>query len=399
MHILLISRCPPYPLYFGDRLIVWHLVRELTARGHTIDLLAYTQRPEDSDPDEQAQYRGYFRDMTLLPEPQRPLLSIFRRILQPSRRFPRNAREAWSPEMWLAIAAQRRKRDYDLAHCFGGVQVYELAYVLEGLPRLITPYESYSLYLKRQIARSGGIGARLRLWAAQQYEGWMFNPYQQTVVVAEPDRDELLSINPALGVRVIPNGIDISELDPPSTAREPDTLLFTGNFDYGPNMEAARYLIETVLPTVRRQRPQARLILAGANPPPELQAMASDYVEITGMVPELKPYQARAALFVCPLLSGAGIKNKVLAALAMGMPVVATPISVDGIAVQHGHNAWICPAEQMANSVLHLLADDALRAQLSVNGPRLIAERYSWAQVVSQYEALYKELLTPENQD
>src|SRR5512134_1462541 len=97
-HILLISRCPPYPLHLGDRLIIWHLARELSQRGHTLDLLAYTQLPTDAG--EQQHYQPFFRHIALFPEPRRTIRDYLQRLIFPARRFPRSADQAWSPEMW-----------------------------------------------------------------------------------------------------------------------------------------------------------------------------------------------------------------------------------------------------------------------------------------------------------
>src|SRR5690606_6126254 len=170
--ILLISRCPPYPIHLGDRLIIWHLARELTRRDYTIDLLAFANRPEDHG--EIDHYRPYFRHITLIDEPRRGYL---RRLMLPGARFPRTAQPAWSPAMWQAIAQHVRQYRYDVAHLFGGVQVYEFRHALAGLPALIVPYESYSLYLKRALeTRSAAAALMLRLqrMIARQYEAWMF---------------------------------------------------------------------------------------------------------------------------------------------------------------------------------------------------------------------------------
>ena len=130
--------------------------------------------------------------------------------------------------------------------------------------------------------------------------------------------------------------------------REPHTLLFVGNYEYAPNQDAARILVERVLPRVRQALPDARLQLVGANPPGWLQALAADHIEVSGRVPDVAPYLARATVFVCPLRMGAGLKNKVLEALAMGIPVVATPLSVDGIAVRDGESALIAEVDDIA---------------------------------------------------
>jgi glycosyltransferase involved in cell wall biosynthesis len=236
----------------------------------------------------------------------------------------------------------------------------------------------------------------LQLVVARRFESFMFTPYARTVVVSERDREELLGINPALNIDVIPNGIDVDYFQVQNVEREPATLLFTGNYEYTPNVDAALRLAYAVLPEVRKVVPSVRLWLVGNAPPPEILALQDSgsglkpTVLVTGRVPDVRPYLAQATAFVCPLRLGAGIKNKILEALAMGLPVVATPLSVDGIGVQHGESALITDERHMANEVIRLLQDDDLKRKLSESGRVLIEERYRWAQVAALYEDLYR---------
>jgi glycosyltransferase involved in cell wall biosynthesis len=441
MNILLISRCPPWPLHLGDRLIVYHLARELAARGHTLDLLAFTDNVEDIAD----HYAAYFRHIELFPEPPRSQISYFRRLINPRARFPNSGVQSWSPEMWQAIDRRVKSERYDVAHLFGGVQVYEYFHAVAALPALITPYESYSLYLRRLLnsttppqhsqnasppriqggertetpfstpkrshgmrnkphnsapsnvqPKFGGVRALLNYRAARAYERFMFTPYRRTVVVSEADRDELRGINPSLNIDVIPNGVDLRYFTPDNReTREPYTLLFTGNYEYAPNVDAALRLAREVLPAVQARIPEARLWLVGNAPPPELLALANDSITVTGRVPDVRPYLARASVFVSALCFGAGIKNKVLEALAMGCPVIATPLSVDGIEARDGQEVVIAGLDALPETVIRLLNDAPLRRTLSANGRALIESRYSWARVAEMYERLYQAVSEP----
>ncbi len=399
MRILLISRCPPWPLYLGDRLIVYHLAEELEARKHELDLLAFTNRPEDAR--EKDQYDHLFNQVQLYPEPPRSQLSYLKRMLLPQARFPQTADQSWSPDMWRAIEDKLATNSYDAIHLFGGIQVYEFYHALGGRKDIITPYESFSLYLGRVIEntdmRKGlrpsptNIMNRVQHQIARRFESFMFTPYRDTVVVSERDREELIAINPDLKVTVIPNGVNTYEFRPRPVHRIP-ALLFVGNYEYAPNVDAALRLASKIFPAVQKRVAEAHLWLVGNAPPPELTALASDKIRVTGRVPDVRPYLARASAFVSPLHLGAGIKNKVLEALAMGCPVVATPISLDGIAVTNGHDALAADGSEMVEAIVRLLQDDKLRATLSTNGRKLIESRYSWDHVAQQYEHLYKNL-------
>ncbi len=413
--ILLISRCPPYPLRLGDRLIIYHLARELSQRGYEIDLLAFANRKDDWEElaraDTQVRpYTQYFRHVELFAEPRRSPLDYLRRALFSTARWPRNAEQSWSPQMWRAIERRLGRGDltgrpytppYDAVHLFGGIQVYEYRHALGDIPAIIVPYESYSLYLRRMVEAGAGrrgvaryaptnIFTPLQLFIARRYEGWMFAPYRRVVVVSPQDRDELRALNPELQVEVIPNGIDLGYFQPQNIEREPATLLFVGNYEYAPNVDAALRLATEILPLVRAKVPDAKLWLVGHAPPLALQALSSEAITVTGSVPDVRPYLARTTVFVSPLRLGAGIKNKVLEALAMGCPVVATPLSVDGIDAQHEREVLVADGDALVEAIIRLLGDTALRHRLSENGRELIESRYSWARVAALYEELYE---------
>ena len=387
--ILLISRCPPYPIHLGDRLIIWHLARELSRRGYTIDLLALYDRADD--PSLVAEYEAFFRHIELIPEARRGAGDYLRRLLLPSARFASAAEASFCPALWRMIDDYLRRYDYDLVHCFGAVSVYEFHPLFARLPNVITPYESHTLYLN-SAARQGQLRARLRLPIARRFESFMFAPYDRTVVISAADRAMLRQLQPALRIDVIPNGIELERFQPRQGGRDAATLLFVGNYEYPPNQDAVRVLVEQVLPQLRATMPEARLQLVGVNPPEWMRALANDHIEVTGPVPDVRPYLARATVFVCPLRIGAGLKNKVLEALAMGAPVLATPLSVDGINVIDGESAIIAPVDQIAAETRRLLRDDATRESLSRKGRALIETEYSWERTADSYEALYDEI-------
>ena len=388
--ILLISRCPPHPLHFGDRVVLRYIVSELARRGYVIDLLALYDQPDD--PLHLDEYRDYFRHIELIPESPRHSRLYLRRLLDPRARFAAAPQASYCPQLWRLISDWLRRFDYDLVHCFGAVSVYEFHPCFAHKPNLIVPYESYALYLQ-SAARQGQRRARLALPLARRFESWMFTPYDRTVVIAEPDRAMLLALQPTLPVEVIPVGIDLTRFQPQPAERAAQTLLFVGNYEYAPNQDAVRVLVERVLPAVQRTLPQAKLQLVGSNPPAWMRALADERIEVTGQVADVRPYLARAALFVCPLRFGAGLKNKVLEALAMGIPVLATPLSCDGIRVRHGESAWLAEVDGFADAIVQLLGDAPRRRGLAEKGRALIEAEYSRTQTADRYERLYEEVL------
>lgn len=388
LHILLISRCPPYPLHLGDRLIVWHLVRELIKLGHTFDLIALTQRPDDVQ--EQHHYTHLFRTITLIPETPRTITQYLRRLTNSANYFPRSAEQAWSPELWTSVTTHLQATSYDGVHVFGGIQVYEIIRAVRALSPIITPYESFALYMSRQFKQDRSAINRVKEWAARTYERRIYDLYKQVIVLAEPDAQMLRQLSPGLTVRVIPNGIDLEYFTGERPNVVPNSLLFVGNYEYPPNVEAALLLIDKIFPVVRAAVPDATLSIVGNGPPDTLKDRAGEGIVITGRVDDIREAYAQAAVFVSPLITGAGIKNKILEALAMRVPVVATPLSMDGIRVQHGHDALISSVDQMAETIIRLLQNETLQRDLGQAGRALIESEYSWQTVGAEYETLYR---------
>ncbi|MDW8298633.1 MAG: glycosyltransferase family 4 protein [Anaerolineae bacterium] len=387
--ILLISRCPPYPLHFGDRLIIGNLFPQLAKRGYQTDLLAFSDRPTDLA--DIPHYREHFRSVMLLPEPPRTALDYAARL---RRMFPQRAEQAWSAPMWQAIEARLHQERYDIVHLFGGVQVYEYRQLVQRLPNLIVPYESYSLFLQRQLAQTRAVRQKLVLWlrlsVARRYEQRMFEGFGAVVVLTETDAAALRTLAPKLPLQVIPNGVDLARFVPKRSA-ESASLLFVGNYEYAPNVDAALWLAREIFPLIKARVPQAELWIVGNAPPPELCACAAADLHVTGHVPDLQPYYARAALFLAPLRFGAGIKNKVLEAMGMALPVIATPLSADGIAPSEGIRP-ATSAQEFVEQACALLADSALRARLGAANRAVIEARYTWSAVADAYESLYTQL-------
>ena len=157
-------------------------------------------------------------------------------------------------------------------------------------------------------------------------------------------------------------------------------LVFTGVMDYGPNEDAAVYFVEAVLPLIQKNHPAVEFWVVGKDPTARVRALASLHgVHVTGGVPDVRPYLRSAGIFVCPLRFGAGVKNKLLAALAMNKAVVATRLSVEGLDLQQNKDLLLAddPAEFAAN-VTRLIEDVDFARQLGQNGQAAVKDKYSW---------------------
>ena len=370
MKILFVSRCLPLPRYLGDRLILFHLLRGLRSRGHRCGVVALA-RPDD-DATIRAECSGMADGLDAIAEGPRSAASYLLRLASP---FPTAAERCWQPDMWRAVTRRLRTGGADVVHFLGGIQVYEHRDAARGWPRLIQPYESFTWWLTRAILAAHTsrerAALRLRRLAARSFERRIYCGFDRVVLNAAPDERCLRSFRPDLPTAVIPQGVDLTPSPVGLEHRKGAGLVFVGNFAYRPNIDAARCLVSEILPMVRAHVPTATLALVGAEPPTAVRRLQGDGVEVTGTVPEVLPWLGGARVFVSPLAWGAGMKNKVLEAMAAGTPVVATPVSCDGIDLVDGEHALVATtAPALAEAVVRVLSDaDARRSAGAVGTP------------------------------
>jgi glycosyltransferase involved in cell wall biosynthesis len=144
---------------------------------------------------------------------------------------------------------------------------------------------------------------------------------------------------------------------------------------------------------VRAAIPEARAVLVGANPTPALQALAGPGVEVTGWVPDVRPHLRSASCMVAPITQGAGLRNKLLEAMAAGIPVVSTPLGCEGLAVTVGENILLGrDSRELAVQTIRVLRDPPLRSRIGAGGRALVERLYTWERVAGLYEALYESL-------
>ena len=155
-------------------------------------------------------------------------------------------------------------------------------------------------------------------------------------------------------------------------------ICFLGGYRHPPNVDAVHYFVEAVLPLIHRQQPGIRFIVAGANPTPDILALASERIVVTGMIDDLADVFETSRVFVCPLRVGAGAKGKVMSALSFGVPVVSTSIGVEGAGLTPGEHVLVADSPiAMTQDVLRLYEDSALWHRLSAAGRELVQAEFS----------------------
>jgi glycosyltransferase involved in cell wall biosynthesis len=235
-----------------------------------------------------------------------------------------------------------------------------------------------------------------RVWTAAAFERKYFCSADTCLFVSEVDAAVFSRLCPATRVEVIPNGVDADYFRPGPGRPRGDLLVFEGSMDFPPNADAAVHFCRDILPLIRARRDAVSVCLVGKRPLPRVQALASDIVTVTGFVDDVRPYLSDAAVFVCPLRSGAGIKNKILQAWAMGKAVVATPESTGGLRCKEGENILVRESpRQFADAVVGLLADPDRCSRLGERARKTIEAHYTWQAKAGQLEALMGDLRAP----
>jgi glycosyltransferase involved in cell wall biosynthesis len=194
---------------------------------------------------------------------------------------------------------------------------------------------------------------------------------------------------------VVTNGVDLKANTGDFGTSKPDTLIYPGALTYVANFDAMEFFLQDILPLVKAQRPNVRLrITGGYDGVPVERLPLGNGAELTGYLDDIRPAVAQSWTCVVPLRVGGGTRLKILEALALGTPVISTSKGAEGLEVTHEENILIADdPESFARAVLRLLGDEALRTKLSVNGRRLVEERYSWEICARQLDQLLDQVV------
>jgi glycosyltransferase involved in cell wall biosynthesis len=211
-------------------------------------------------------------------------------------------------------------------------------------------------------------------------------------------RDEALLRHevPTAKTAVVPNAVDIDFFRPRAETggEDPKTIVFFGALNYHPNIDAMLFFLREILPRLKARHPELKFQIVGQHPPPAIVARAGDGVELTGLVDDVRPYLARAAVVVAPIRIGGGTRFKILEAMAMGKAIVSTAIGAEGIEVRHGSDILLADEpDSFSEQVDRLLSDAGLRRAIGAAARSLIERRYGWPASVHRLEAFHAELL------
>jgi GT2 family glycosyltransferase/glycosyltransferase involved in cell wall biosynthesis len=391
LNVVFLSPYSMFPVSHGGAAFMYNIIKRLAVRHH-VSVLTYV------DPDDDT---GRLRTE----------LESYGARVQPIVRRP----EAYGYNPWRATPAgvsEFDTRDFrrELDHLLDGdvdilqIEYTQMAHYIALSPCYVTVLSEIDvtfLSFMRRIKNRPWVREKVVAWLQWlkmlNYELAMCRKFDLILTVTNHEKHLLHSYLPGSVISsAARTGVDVRAIVPrDQSAADPDSILFVGYFRHPPNVEAVLYLTNEILPRVRLTRPNARLTIVGAHPPPAVLALAKlPGITVTGFVEEVTDYYRTHAVLAAPILSGAGVRVKVLEAMAAGVPVVTSKLGAEGIQVVSGRELLIADdSAAFANALVDLLTDSERAARLARSARGVVEKEYDWDVIVGNLERLYYDTL------
>lgn len=392
MNLLYLAHRIPYPPNKGDKIRSWNQVRFLSER-HRVHLGCLVDQPEDVQHVEMLRPR--FASLEAVPIDARRARWASLGAL--ASHEPLSVRYFASRRLHAWVERLVQQEPLDAVVVFSSQMA---AYVQDvRLPRLMDFCDVDSAKW-REYARRAPLALRpiyaLEARRLAAFERRVLQAFDAATLVTAKERELWRHLPAPLldKVHVVPNGVDLDTFSPqaapPGSRREAHALVFTGAMDYWANVDAVVFFAREVLPRIRAAIPDATFYVVGSRPAPEVRALVSlPGVVVTGFVDDIRSYYARAGACVVPLRIARGIQNKVLEAMAMGRPVLATPAAFEGLGARAGRDLEVADgAAALAEAAVRLLRDVERSEAMGAAARRFVEREYVWERAMHAFERL-----------
>jgi glycosyltransferase involved in cell wall biosynthesis len=403
---------PRHPGRFGGEIRDFHLLRHLLSIS-TVEFFSLHPVTNDGRDDFLATYLEALHtsdsihstrpDLVHPMEANRNMASRLIRTLRQRRLPVVGTRYHWDPSEHLPLvlsscgpALQERLKSARFDFLFVGPQVNPVALTFDTTQfqtRLIMSSYDIEAVRIRSFANSerglSRLALRLEARRAARFERDNLARYDGVIAVSEQDRQYFIAQYGFAAERVLTldNGVDPQYFTfSPRIHGDRPHIVFVGTLSYLPNRQAAWRLIRTIMPLVRRKFPDACLWIVGQQPEESLRAQSDGFrTVVTGAVEDVRPYLTRATVSCVPLISGSGTKYKVLEALSAGVPMVCTPLAIDGLGLEDGRHLLVGRSdEEVATAINNLIGDEQRAASLARQGREEVEGRFAWPQTLSR---------------
>ena len=229
------------------------------------------------------------------------------------------------------------------------------------------------------------------------YERQIAHRFSRSLVHTEIERRDFERLIPGIAAGLVGNGVDLDYFRPRGKTKRPASIVFSGVMDYRPNVDAAEWFCNEILPIVRAEIPEVNFTICGNRPTTSVRCLARRQgVTVTGWVPDIRPYLARAEIFVAPLRMARGVQNKVLEALAMGLPCVASMPAWSGTVIPAGEGILATDnPPQFAEYVICLLQDHAWRTEMASRARGAAEAYYRWESQMARFDDIIAAVSEP----
>jgi sugar transferase (PEP-CTERM/EpsH1 system associated) len=385
MKLLFLSRWFPYPADNGSKIRIYNLIKCLAA-AHEVHLISFATA--ETGDKEVAVMRRYCRQVDVVryqayqPWRWKAIAGLF----SPK---PRSVVDTYNPDMERLIQQRAGAQSFEMVIA-SQVDMAAYAAGVTGVPRifeeieLTTRYEQFS----RQRQPLKKAWSRLSWWKLSHYIAQLMAQFDGCTVVSEEEREQLRRVVPHYqAVEVIPNGVDTSAYSGSFGSPAANTLIYSGALTYQANFDAMHYFLGEIFPLIQAQCPSVKLFITGKlDGVPVERLPQAEGVVFTGYLEDIRPTLAQSSVSIVPLRLGGGTRLKVLEALAMGTPVVATTKGAEGLGIVPGQDLLIAdePAD-FATAVFRLLQNPTLRESLSRRGQQTVKDKYDWLMIGEQF--------------
>lgn len=385
MKILVLLPRFPYPLDKGDKLRAYHQIVEL-AKRHEIYLFALSHT--------QVRHDDYDHLHTYCTGVEFVRIRWWESAWGIAKAF--FSGRPLQLGYWTSTRARRAYRQWerqvqpDVVYC----QMVRTIPTVEGscCRKVLDFQDALSLNTHRRMERSKGLMRMVLKYeykAMQRVEQQALTLFDATSVISTVDRD---AIDPS--VHLVPNGVDTDYFNtkhlPLNTKHY--SIVFTGNMSYAPNVDAACWLVKDIMPLVWEQQPHGiKVLIAGADPKPAVRALAGPKVTVSGRLDDIREAYAAASIFVAPMRIGSGMQNKLLEAMAMGLPCVTTSLAATPLGATPGEHLLVGDTASDIADLIVKLGTDELHRAIADAGHRFVQERYAWPAAVEPLESILKQ--------
>jgi sugar transferase (PEP-CTERM/EpsH1 system associated) len=388
MRICFVAPRLPWPTVRGDALRVYHQIRAL-GQEHAITLVCTTDEAVESG--SLSQIEPFCEQVVTVPLNRlRSFANVFAGAV--ASHLPLQVSYYRSPAFAQTLAGVFQSKRFDVVHTSFRMAPY--LWTGPSAPVVMDLVDSSALNIATRMSRTAPLfrpAYELEQRRAKAYEREICRHFREVVVCSPADRDAIGEPN----ITVIPNGVDTDAFAFSRNGRDSNTIVFVGNMGYHPNVDAAVWFAESVWPTLKRSRPNLKLLIVGARPAPAVSALASRFpdVVVTGLVPSVLEYLHKGAIAICPLRCGSGMQNKVLEAMAAGTPIVATSIANLAIGARNEKELMVADRPEAFAAAVSALLDAPKRRETIADNARAFVEAFSWRQHARAFNDVYRRII------